>query len=149
MHINEDIRLSVALKEGCVLYFKHDSFEYSEEPHFFVVLNKNKDIDDLLVLAYATSREKTIKKYMKFARPETFISVDPYEYPKFTCKTFFDCNRIHKITKAELKNKIKEGKCFILDPLPDNILSLIKAGVRISKTVEGAYKKIIYPDYDK
>ena len=148
MDIEPDIILSIALKEGCVLYFKHDDFKYSNDSHYFVVLNTHKEIDDFLILAYATSQEKTIEKSMKYARPETFITITPADYPKFIKTTYFNCNNIYKITKTELTKKIKEGKCSIHDPLPNKFFSLIRAGVLVSKTVEGIYKKLIYPDYN-
>jgi hypothetical protein len=141
------IQLSLALKSDSVIYFHHNDFQHSQAPHFFVILNDNKENDDLLLLAYATSKNETIDNKRKYCRPETIIEVEPSDYSEFTKKTYFDCNELHEISKSELLLKIETEAFRMCSALPPNILSLIKNGALVSRKVTLKNKKVIKPDY--
>ena len=55
MDLPSDIFIKASIRQGVVYYFKETSFN-SDEPHYFVVLNRNAAQDSFIYLLNATSQ---------------------------------------------------------------------------------------------
>jgi hypothetical protein len=143
MHIKGDIRVQIALESGCVFYFKHDSFTDSKSPpHYFVVLNEKKG-DEVILIACATSQKATIDKQKKYRPAETFVEIDVGKYKHFDKQTFFDCNNVYQVNRADLILKIESIALGVYEPLPVDIVDCIKKAAMASPVVENWKKTLI------
>src|ERR1700733_11756644 len=137
MEIPADIRILASIRTGSVYYFEEESLS-SQEPHFFVVLNKNPKTEEFLILVCASSQVKKRQdqhKKLGFP-PETLVLISPAEYSLFTKLTVIDCNRAFEKTAQSLIEKLKSGKLKVCtEMMPENIVGKIIQGVLASTQV--------------
>jgi hypothetical protein len=111
MDIPAHVRILATIKTGSVYYFEEERLA-SNEPHYFVVLNRSPRTEELLILVCASSQvEKRRQIIQKLGFPqETLVSVSHAEYPLFTKDTIIDCNRAFEKTPESLIEKLEQGR---------------------------------------
>lgn len=136
--------LQLTLRSGTVYYFEHRGV-YSNEPHFFAVINADPLSSNVLIMTIGSSRVSKVQDRRKGLPPETLVIVDPSEYPDFTKPTIIDCNQVFELSKEELVQKFKTKNLRHHRDLPKTILDKIWEGVRTSPRVDEAHKQFLPP----
>lgn len=135
MKIPPDIQIKSTIKTGSVYYFKEESFS-SNEPHYFIVINKNPLIDDQILLVCCSSQIENVKKRRRDLS-ETLVEIDREQYCEFTAnKTIVDCNIIIKKRIEEIVDKLKKGQLKRKNEIDKSIIEEIRIAVCRSPLVE-------------
>lgn len=145
MDISPSIRILATIQTGSVYYFEEEEL-VSNEPHFFVVINKNPRTEEFLILVCASSqieKRQQIAKRLGFAT-ETQVIVTPSEYTVFSMDTIIDCNRVFERTSQTLIEKLEQNKLKVCsDTMPDGILKKLIKGVLTSNQISENIKKML------
>ncbi len=136
--------LQLTLRSGTVYYFEHRGI-YSNEPHFFAVINANPRSGNVLIMAVGSSQIDKVKARRKNLPPETLVIVDPSEYPDFSKPTVIDCNQVFELSLEELIQKFRTKELRCHQDLPKSVLEKIWRGVYASPRVDEAYKLMLPP----
>ncbi len=143
VEIPPEIQISATLFPGSVFYFVEELLT-SDEPHYFVTLNKNPITDVLLLMVCSTSKlDKVRLQNINNKLDETLIEVSPSEYSEFSTISIFDCNSVFLKTVSELVSKLSDGKLKLKSKIPDNILEKLRTVVKASPVIPGAQKRIL------
>ncbi len=138
-------RISETIETGSVYYFEEEGFP-SDEPHYFIVLNKNPRIEEFLILVCASSQVDKRKRIAKFLRfPEkTLVMVSPSEYPTFRKESVIDCNRIFEKTIQSLIDKLRKKQLKPCEKLmPNEIIQKLISGTLASNQVSEKVRKML------
>ena len=146
MDIPANIRVGASLIQSAVFYFKEESFENSENPHYFIVLNNAPKQDETLALVYASSKIEKVRHRRKNCLEQTLVEIAISEYREFTLPTMIDCNSVIEISPAKLIEKLESGDLKICENMPASIFGMIRAGVLMSRVVEMRVKKLVLGD---
>lgn len=147
MNIPPDISIPICIKQGSIYHFhlnitNHDGTAYSGN-RFFIVLNLNPNIDEVLILTTITKKIDKKREYIKRIGedPSTLVLISASDFPNLSQKSVVDCNNIHQITLKELIDKIKnDGKTFS-HKLPKTIIDALVSGVLKSRQVSSEIKQ--------
>lgn len=136
-----------SLFQGAIVLCQHRDLS-SPKPHFFIVLNKNPNDDNLVLLTVATSTDKTIQKDILTLgyRPESCVELDENDSLPLTHKCYVDCNSIFTKQKLDLLNdrlKMKRANKKKIAVLNKDKMEMIISEVLKSPAIEEKYKKII------
>ncbi len=137
MDIPAQVRVVAGIQTGSVFYFEEDTIS-SSEPHYFVVLNRNPQTEEILILAIASSQVEKRKNIVgKLGFPlETLVEIAPEEYPLFTKSTVIDCNRAFEKSIQSLTEKLENGKLKVCDEIMSaEIVKKIVEGMLISTQI--------------
>ena len=141
------IELKLTLRSGTVYYFEHRDV-YSNEPHFFAVLNADPQSSNVLIMTIGSSQVSKVQNRRKELPPETLVIIDPTDYPDFSKQTIIDCNQVFELSKEELIQKFKTKDLRHHLDLPKDILEKIWAGVHASPRVDEIHKQLLPPKKD-
>lgn len=145
MDISPSVRILATIKTGSVYYFEEEELT-SNEPHFFVVLNRNPRTEEFLILVCASSqieRRKQIIQRLGFPQ-ETLVFVLPSEYPIFSKDTVIDCNRVFEKTSQTLIEKLEQNKLKVCtEIMPDTILQKLTEGILASTQISKKVKRML------
>jgi hypothetical protein len=91
MDIPSQIRINAGITNGSVYYFKDEELN-SDKSHYFIVINPHPKLDDVLLLACASSQVAKRQDYVKKVglHPETLVLLAPGEYTNFHLETVID-----------------------------------------------------------
>jgi len=134
--------LYITLRGGSVYYFQERTLT-SPQPHYFVVLNFNPRNDEFLILLTASSKVAEVKRRNRHLPADTMVDVTPSEYADFSLPSIIDCNHWFRVSKQELLQKLQRRDAQEKAPMPDTILSKLRAGVIASLLVEGEIKDML------
>lgn len=145
MDIPPSIRILATIRSGSVYYFEEEQLS-SDEPHYFVVLNRNPRTEEFLILVCASSqveKRKQIIQRLGFAQ-ETLVFVSPSEYSIFTKDTVIDCNRVFEKTAQTLIEKLEQNELKVCaEIMPDTILRKLAKGISASTQVSEKIKRML------
>ena len=147
MEIPPSIHILATIETGSVYYFKEEKLS-SDEPHYFVVLNKNPQTEEFLILVCASSQVERRKQIIKqLGIPsETLVTISPSEYSSFSKDTVIDCNRVFEKTLQIIVEKLKQDELKVCrDVMSDVILQKLTAGILVSPQVSGNIKNMLKP----
>jgi len=148
MDIPPNIRILATIQTGSVYYFEEEELS-SDEPHYFVVLNKNPRTEEFLILVCASSqieKRQQIAQRLGFA-PETQVIITPSEYIIFSKDTIIDCNRVFEKTSQTLIEKLEQSKLKVCtEMMPDDIIQKLTTGVLVSTQISEKIKKLLSGD---
>jgi hypothetical protein len=114
--------------------------------HYFVVLNRNPQTEEILILAIASSQvEKRKEIIIKLGFPvETLVKISPTEYTQFTKETVIDCNRAFEKSIQSLKDKLEAGRLKVcVEIMPEEIVTKIVQGMLVSTQISRNIQDII------
>lgn len=145
MDISARVRILAGIQTGSVYYFEEEELS-STEPHYFVVLNKDPQTDELLILVCASSqveKRKQIAQKLGFSS-ETLVVISPSDYALFTKETVIDCNRAFEKTAQSLIDKLEQKKLHICTELmSEDIIQKLVGGIIASTQIAEKIKKIL------
>ena len=133
------IRLKI--KSGSVFYYVEKTFVTSNEPHYFVVLNRNPSTDPFLVLVCITSHVQKVKKIWGHAL-NTLVEVGPKAYSKLKCPSIVNCNRYTPKTIEQLSFEAQTRILKHDDGIDESLLLLLRKALVASDQIEPKVKKL-------
>lgn len=145
MEDSSDSRISETIETGSVYYFEEEELS-SDEPHYFIVLNRDPRNEDILILACASSQVDKRKRITKLlGHPEkTLVVVSPSEYPAFKKDSVVDCNRIFEKTIESLEDKLEKKQLKVCEiPMPKEIVQKLTSGALASNQTSEKIRKMI------
>lgn len=138
-------RISEKIETGSVYYFQDEGIS-SNEPHYFIVLNRNPRTEEFLILVCVSSqvdKRRRIAKFLKFPE-KTLVIVSPSEYPRFTKESVVDCNRIFERTTQSLIDKLEKKKLKLCDQLmPKEVVQKLVSGTLASNLTSEKIRKML------
>lgn len=142
MEIPSEILLKFTIEQGSIYYFSEETFT-SDEPHYFVVLNVDPNIDKSIILVCSTSQIHKAKKRRNNMPDTTLVEVKVNDCKCLTKDSIFDCNTpitkplsflIEKLQQKELKRK---------GVIPKDILDKLIKGVIASPLVSERDRRLL------
>ena len=130
-------KIKSTIKPGSVYYFKEDEL-HSEEPHFFIVINKTPINYEVILLVCSSSQVKEIKQRRGNLKQfkGTLVEIKKRDYPGFSTDSIVDCNNVFPRTVEELVDKLKDGDLKIKPEMNIYIIEEIHEAVIRSYVVE-------------
>lgn len=135
MDLPSALVINMTLKPGAVYYFKHELFDNT--PHYFVVLNLEKDTTENLLLVCATSRIDARTNFVKQRNLDlkTLVLVSSKDCDFLKLDSVFDCNNLYEYPLRALRDKIDTGNARVCSSVDTELLNKLREGVRASKLV--------------
>lgn len=147
MDIPAETQISALLRQGNVFYFEEPAFP-SDEPHNFVLLNRQPSSEQGLVFVCATSKVEKVRRFRSREPASTTVMVGLTEYEHFTQETVFDCNTYVVKSFTDLVRLLKERRLKTRPHIGDEILKRLVKGVLDSRLVESEVKRTITGETD-
>jgi len=133
------------IKTGSVYYFQEEGLS-SNEPHYFIVLNRNPRTEEFLILVCASSqvdKRKRIVRFLGFPQ-KTLVIVSPSEYPTFKKESVIDCNSVFERTTQSLIDKLEKKQLKLCERLmPKEIIEKLISGTLASDQVSERVRKML------
>lgn len=132
------------LKPGLVFYFSHQE-STGDDPHYFVILNKDSKTNELLVMVNATTK---IEKRRAFVAGRnlpvgTLVVLKPEEAPFLKKVSAFDCNYPHLIPVDDLIEKFKNKDLKMKGEADVSVVGRLRSAVLSSPLVDEKTKDLI------
>jgi len=134
LEIPPEITIRESIRPGSVYYFPHEKF-VSQEPHFFVVINISPTTENVIFLAYPSSKIEIVKRRNKNNPPQTLVAVRQDQYPDFTCDSIFDCNKIQVDSIEKLVQRLSSGKLRLKAEMDIVLVEQLRRGVFASRLI--------------
>ncbi len=133
------------LKPGSVFYFAHQE-STGEDPHYFVILNKDPQTNELLVLVNATTKIEKRRFFISHRGlpAGTLVVLKPEEAPFLKKESAFDCNYPRLIPVEDLIGKFKMKELKMRGEAGISIVERLRKAVLASPLVDEKTKDIIH-----
>lgn len=135
------LELRLGLRAGSVFYFQTRELT-SEQPHFFVVVNRDPIGAKRVLLTIVTSKVEAVRRRNR-DRPETFIEILPSDYDELTMNSAIDCNVVIEKPLAELADMVQRRQVRYHRDLPAEVFTKLKAAIAASPVVEDEVKELL------
>lgn len=135
------LELRLGLRAGSVFYFQTRELT-SEQPHFFVVVNRDPIGAKRVLLTIVTSKVEAVRRRNR-DRPETFIEILPSDYDELTMNSAIDCNVVIEKPLAELADMVQRRQVRYDRDLPAEVFTKLKAAIAASPVVEDEVKELL------
>jgi hypothetical protein len=135
------LELRLGLRAGSVFYFQAREL-FSEQPHFFVVVNADPLRDELLLLTVFTSQIEKVRK-RNHERPETVVEFGPADYAPLDRPTAVDGNVIVRRRLSEMADLVRRKEMVYHPDLPPILQERIRAAILSSPVIEDEDKDLI------
>jgi hypothetical protein len=135
------MELRLGLRAGSVYYFQSRELS-SEQPHFFIVVNRDPITTKLLLLTIVTSKVDKVRIRNR-ERPHTVVEISPQEYTEFTMLSAVDCNVVLEKSLAELTGLVRRKEVRYHKDLSPEIFGKIKAAILASPLVADETKLLL------
>lgn len=135
------LELRLGLRAGSVFYFQTRELT-SEQPHFFVVVNRDPIGAKRVLLTIVTSKVEAVRRRNR-DRPETFIEILPSDYDELTMNSAIDCNVVIEKPLAELADMVQRRQVRYHCDLPAEVFTKLKAAIAASPVVEDEVKELL------
>lgn len=144
MEIPAEVKIRATIKRGSIYYFKEEKFS-SEDPHYFVVLNKNPQTAIVVLLVNATTKIEKRKRARRNMPLTTLIEACSVDCSALTELSLFDCNSSYEKPIASLVEKLENGELTICNAtISKKLLNRLHQGVADSPVVEKGTKRLMY-----
>ncbi len=135
------LELRLGLRPGSVFYFQSRELT-SEQPHFFVVVNRDPIETKRVLLTIVTSKIEAVRRRNR-ERPETFIEIAPADYAELAADSAIDGNVVIEKPLAELAGMVRRREVRYHRDLPSEIFATLKAAIDASPVVEDEIKDLL------
>ena len=135
------LELRLGLRAGNVYYFQSRELT-SEQPHFFIVVNRDPIGKQLLLLTIVTSNVADVRT-RNHDRLHTVVEISPQEYDEFKMLSAVDCNVVLEKPLAELVGMVKRNEVRYHRDLPAEIFAKIKTAILASRIVPDELKEML------
>ena len=143
LDIPPEVQIRATIRPGSVYYFPEESFQ-SPEPHYFIVLNTDPQLDSVILLVCASSQiDKVRRRYKRICPIETLIEVTPVQYPGFTVNSIIDCNYVLEKSIDQLVEKLEQEKLKLKEEMNISLVGQLREGVISSPIVERRIKALL------
>jgi hypothetical protein len=140
--IPDTILEDFVLKEGSVLYFSDKTLGIND-PHFFILLNKNPHSDKLILLVCSSSKITKVIRRRKHLSSKTLVEINASEYESFTVDSIVDCNVCYLKSPEEIMNKTTDGKISLKAEMDIKIIEKLREALLLSPLIEKSLKNIL------
>lgn len=135
------LELKLGLRAGSVFYFQAREL-LSEKPHFFVVVNADPLLDELLLLTVFTSQIEKVRQRNR-ERLETVVEFGPNEFISLDRPTAVDGNVILRRSLNEIADLATRKKIVYHPDLPSDLMLKIQNAILSSPVIEDEDKELI------
>jgi len=135
------LELRLGLRAGSVFYFQSRELT-SQQPHFFVVVNRNPIGTKRILLTIVTSKVEVMRRRNR-DRPKTFIEIAPADYDELKVHSAIDGNVIIEKPFSELSEMVRRGQVRYHRDLPRDIFVKLKAAIGESRVVAPEIKELL------
>jgi hypothetical protein len=135
------LELRLGLRAGSVYYFQSRELT-SEQPHFFVVVNRDPIGTKRILLTIVTSNVDAARRRNR-ERPNTFVEIFPSDYNELKVHSAVDCNVLIEKPLPELVGMIERKEVRYHQDLPTPILARLKAAILASPVVPEELKQML------
>jgi hypothetical protein len=127
-------KFGLVLEAGAVFYFKEEGWN-TPKPHYFVVLNKNPNLVENIILVPATTLDIWSATSVEKFPEATIVALGPKDCSFLTVESLFNCNFPLSKLKKVLESKYVGGKLALSGKVTPEILDKLRNGVLSSKIV--------------
>ncbi len=135
------LELRLGLRAGSVFYFQSRELT-SEQPHFFIVVNRDPLGTKLVLVTIVTSKLDKVRLRNR-ERPETVVEITPAEYDEFKLVSAVDCNVVLEKPLDELAGMVRRKEVRYHKDLPPSVFAKIRTAVLASPVVLDEFKQLI------
>lgn len=127
---------------GSVYYFREETI-ISEEKHYFIVINKNPSIDEVLLLACASSQIEKVRRIRHNCPANTLVIITPQQYSGFRIPSVLDCNYIFIKTLFSLMKKYNDNELLVKPEIDVSLVEILRTGVLSSNLIANRVKAML------
>ena len=142
MRIPPDVAIKATIRPGSVYYFPEDSFN-TEQPHYFIVINKAPLTETLIILVCASSQIDKVRARRVACPPDTLVEIKPEQYSDFRVNSIIDCNYVLEKSIEQLVEKLIDRKLVLKGEMEMKIVEQLREGVLNSSLIENRLKELI------
>ena len=135
------LELRLGLRAGSVYYFQARELT-SEQPHYFIVVNRDPLGTRLLLLTIVTSRLDNVRLRNR-SRPKTVVFITPTDYPEFRVESAVDTNVVLEKPLSELVKLVRERRVRYHRDLPAAVFEKIRTAILASPLVADEVKTLL------
>lgn len=137
-----EVAIRGTIRAGSVYYFPHESFS-SPEPHYFVVINIDPTIDEVILLICASSKIASVKSQWRNCPDETLVVISPHQYSGFKSISILNCNYVIEQSIDQLVERLSNKQLKLKPEMSIELVKQLRQGVIISSTVSGRIKGLL------
>jgi len=134
------------LAPGTIYYFVNEEIQFSDEPHYHVIVSITEN-EKLLLTITTSQTEKKIKYIEKKKLPyETLVFIKPDEENGLTKESAVNCNECYLVDLDYLRNKYDTDDIQVKGKVKQSILEQIIKGLLASPLIEEEIKERLKPN---
>ena len=118
----------------------HEFMSEGVKHRLFFVLNKQPELDDVILLATASTQTEKLKSKWP---PEVLVEIGIYEYEELDYNSIIDCERARAYPKSMIEKWILNKQLEPLKPLPSFILDKLRKSVSKCKVLAPVDKELV------
>jgi len=126
---------------GGAFKLRHSFREEDPKDRFFFVLNDAKH-DGEFVLVTASTRIEERRK-ARFESEEVLVDITPKDYPGLKANSIIDCDSAELMPVERVLQALNKHEVLPLDPLPDGIMTRLRAAIACARTLSESTKKLV------
>jgi hypothetical protein len=126
-----EVVIKGTIRPGSVYYFPHETFS-SPEPHYFVVINVDPTIDDVILLICASTKIAIVKRQYWTCPDETFVMISPQQYSGFKSMSILNCNHVIRQSTDQLVKRLADGRLKLKPEMDIGLVKQLRQGVLAS-----------------
>lgn len=135
-----NVTIRATIRPGSVYYFRHEAFLHSSDPHYFVVINIDPTIEQVVLLVCASTKKFKVAARSANLPPQTLIQVKPSQYPGFIYTSIFDCNYVYEDSLEELIQRLASKQLELKPEMNMQLVEQLRQGVLDSPLIAGRIK---------
>lgn len=126
--IPPETHIKATIKPGSVYYFIEEEMWTSDEPHYFIVINKNLNHQKEILMVCSTTKIQE-RKLLRKHSPGTLVEINKGQYEGFSKNSIVDCNDVYHKTVDQITNKFKSGDLTIKPEMKMSIIDELRNAV--------------------
>jgi len=136
------VAIKGTIRPGSVYYFPHESFS-SSEPHYFVVINIDPTVDEVILLICASTKIASVKRQYWTCPAETFVVISPQQYSGFKSISVLNCNHVIKQSIDQLVERLSNGRLKLKPEMDTELVERLRQEVIASPIVTPETKELL------
>lgn len=143
MEVPDKVFFQCTLKVGVVYYYENPEIKNSDEPHYHIVLFKDKN--KTIVLACSTTKTKKRELFVKRRNlpKETLVMITPSSKNGFTQESVVDCNSLFEQNEDFLAKIYNEKYIKHKGEIEEDYLARLLLGIQRSPMISKGIKKLL------
>jgi len=124
-----NVTIRASIRPGSVYYFCHETFLHSRDPHYFVVINIDPTIEQVILLVCASTRKFKVAARSANVPPQTLVQVKPSQYPGFIYTSILDCNFVYEDSLETLIQRLANKQLELKPEMDMQLVEQLRKGV--------------------